>query len=259
MDTPHLEEPHEQLDAPPLEEPHEQMDAPPQEEQHELQEQDPQPIGPMPMEVILTKRGLPMRQSALCVAARVADIIAWEKASDNSKLVRDVAEVFEDEFKHEADNKRRRVKNTPYKALDSDSEVELGNTDDDEEEDTELDSGSEDHDFDDPTLESEEDDDIESDSEHGTIEVISEDSEDGFCVDSEDGFCVDSEDRFCVDPEDGSRPKYAGVGFCVDPDDGLRVDSGDEFPDIANDIEDTNTSAEVEHSVEHSVDMFFAE
>jgi hypothetical protein len=238
------------------------MDAPPLEEPHELQEQVQEPTGPMPMEVMLTKRGLPMRQSALRVATRVADIIAWERASDNSKMVCDVANVFEDEFKNEADNKRRRVKNTPYKAPDLDSEMELGDTDDDAEEDSELDSDSEDREFDDPTLESEpeseEDEDIDSDSDHDTIEATHEDSEDELCVDSEDGFCVDSEDE--------SHPPYAGIGFRVDSEDafpGIANDIEDTntsaevdmFADIRNDLEDTNTSAEVEHLVDMSVDI----
>jgi hypothetical protein len=119
----------------------------PTEEPHELVEQVPQHTTEM-----LTKRGLPMRQSARGVAARVASILNWEQASENSKSVQAVAEAFENEFQYEVENKKRRM---TYQAPDSDSEVELGDTDDDEDQSSIFDCNSEDDDFAEPNRETE--------------------------------------------------------------------------------------------------------
>ena len=119
----------------------------PIQEPHALIEQVPQE----PTEM-LTRRGLPMRRSARGVAARVIGILSWEQASENSKSVQDVAEAFENEFRSEAENKKRRV---TCQAPDSDSEVELGDTDDDEDRSSIIDSSSEDHDFAQPMQETE--------------------------------------------------------------------------------------------------------
>jgi hypothetical protein len=119
----------------------------PTEEPHELIQQVPQQTTEM-----LTKRGLPMRRSARGVSARVASILNWEQASENSKTVQDVADAFENEFQYEVDNKKRRM---TYQAPDSDSEVELGDTDDDEDQSSIIDSSSEDGDFAEPNRETE--------------------------------------------------------------------------------------------------------
>ena len=111
--------------------------------------------------MLLTKRGLPMRQSARGVASRVNNILQWEQASDNSKLVKDVAILFENEFQHEADNKKRRItQQTPT----SDSEVELGDTDDDDDQSSIIDSGSDDDDFTEPSRETESESDIDGEN-----------------------------------------------------------------------------------------------
>jgi len=109
--------------------------------------------------VMLTQRGMPMRRSARAVSGRVASILSWEGASENTQSFRVVADSFENDFKNEADNKKRRV---TYQAPDSDSEVEFGDTDDDEADSSSIDSGSEDCDFTEPSRGAESDSDAHS-------------------------------------------------------------------------------------------------
>jgi hypothetical protein len=56
----------------------------------------------------LTRRGLPMRGSAMLVAARVASIVSWENATEESSLVRNVANIIDTEISREVSRKRGR-------------------------------------------------------------------------------------------------------------------------------------------------------
>ena len=61
----------------------------------------------------LTRRGLPMRGSAMLVAARVASIVSWENATEESSLVRNVANIIDNEISREVSRKRSRPVTQP--------------------------------------------------------------------------------------------------------------------------------------------------
>jgi hypothetical protein len=56
----------------------------------------------------LNRRGLPMRGAAMMVAARVASIVSWENANEDSSQVRDAAKIIDNEITREATRKRAR-------------------------------------------------------------------------------------------------------------------------------------------------------
>jgi hypothetical protein len=61
----------------------------------------------------LTRRGLPMRGSAMLVAARVASIVSWENANEESSMVRNVANIIDNEITREVSRKRGRTSTQP--------------------------------------------------------------------------------------------------------------------------------------------------
>jgi hypothetical protein len=214
----------------------------------DVQQELAQPTGPL-----LTKRGLPMRQSALQVSARVADILVWEQASENSKLVRDVAEAFDGEFQNEAENKRRRV---TYQQPDSDSEVELGDTDDEEDESSILDSGSEDHDFNDATLQSasDEQESEEPESEEEESEEEESDEEDSDEEEFEGKESEEDESEEYESEEEKSAEEESAAFIIANP------EAGSFLCDITNDIaDDMPDERELSQLEQIEVDNFFAE
>jgi hypothetical protein len=84
-----------------------------------------------------TRRGLPMRRSAQKVAKRVAEITAWESASESSAAFQQAASAIEKEFVQEKRRKLSRVKQQAVHDSEAESDVdedELVDSDADESE-----------------------------------------------------------------------------------------------------------------------------
>jgi hypothetical protein len=57
----------------------------------------------------LTRMGRPMRNAATKVAARIASILSWENATENSKIVRETADIIDMEIALDHKRKKRRT------------------------------------------------------------------------------------------------------------------------------------------------------
>jgi len=57
----------------------------------------------------LTRRGQPMRIAATKVSARIASIMSWENATENSRMVRETAEIIDMEIALDHKRKKRRT------------------------------------------------------------------------------------------------------------------------------------------------------
>jgi hypothetical protein len=84
-----------------------------------------------PIEVIeepplLNRRGLPMRRSAMQVEERVKSIVKWENATEDSIVVRQIANAIDQEITRESSRKRMRVTTSETCPVAYDSEMSDG-------------------------------------------------------------------------------------------------------------------------------------
>ena len=142
-------------------------------QQQSPKQESPQPASPQESPPPrLTLRGLPMRKAAMKVAARVAKIVSWENANENSDIVRRIAAQIDGEICDEASRKRKRSSTSQHNPIPAeDSECDDGADDADERDDTsepdpvEADTAFEIHDGND---EIEDDEESENEEEYGT-------------------------------------------------------------------------------------------
>jgi hypothetical protein len=116
----------------------------------ELTQQEEPMQQPEPPQPRLNRRGLPMRNAAMHVAERVAKIVSWENANENSDIVRRIAAQIDGEICDEASRKRKRSSTSQHHPIPTeDSECDDGADDVSEWDDkSEPDPDEEDAEFD---------------------------------------------------------------------------------------------------------------
>ncbi|KAJ1466237.1 hypothetical protein T484DRAFT_1756807 [Baffinella frigidus] len=173
-------------------------------------------------EPLLTRRGLPMRHAAMKVAARVASIVSWENATEDSKMVRDAALAIDRELENEVSCKRRRV------SANTTTEGEYNNADD-----SECDDGADDGDSETYQCSEPDPDDLDMDFLVADGETVASAAEDGEDEESESESESESDDDAMEDAMEDDESESENDDDYSEDDEGCGEEDAVPAPTVA--------------------------